>query len=50
MAVVHKHLIIRAETKKTPTSPQWAHKWLTQLVEKIGMIICQGPITAYVNE
>lgn len=50
MAVVHKHLIIRAETKNTPTSPQWAHKWLIQLVEKIGMVICQGPITAYVNE
>ena len=50
MALVHKHLIIRAEVNNTPKSPQWAHKWLTQLVEKIGMVICQGPITAYVND
>lgn len=50
MALVHKHLIIRAEVNNTPKSTQWAHKWLTQLVEKIGMVICQGPITAYVND
>ena len=49
MAEVHKHLIIRAETNKTPTDPAWAHQWLTKLVKKIGMKICQGPITAYVN-
>ena len=50
MALVHKHLIIRAEVNNTPKSTQWAHKWLTQLVEKIGMVVCQGPITAYVND
>ena len=49
MAEVHKHLIIRAETNKTPSDPAWAHQWLTKLVKKIGMKICQGPITAYVN-
>ena len=50
MSVVHKHLIIRAETRKTPTDPSWAHKWLIKLVKKIGMKVCQGPITAYVNQ
>jgi len=49
MALVHKHLIIRAEVKNPPTGRSWTHKWLTQLVEKIGMKICQGPITAYVD-
>ena len=45
----HKHLIIRAETKKTPEEPKWLHSWLVQLVDDIGMDICQGPITAYVD-
>lgn len=49
MALVHKHLIIRAETKNTPRDPSWAHGWLSELVGKIGMKICQGPITAYVD-
>ena len=39
MAEVHKHLIIRAETNKTPSDPAWAHRWLTKLVKKIGMKI-----------
>ena len=47
--IKHKHLIIRAETKKTPEEPKWLHSWLVQLVDDIGMDICQGPITAYVN-
>jgi len=42
MPVVHKHLIIRAETLKTPNDQKWAHTWLTELVNKIGMQICQG--------
>jgi S-adenosylmethionine/arginine decarboxylase-like enzyme len=49
MTVQHKHLIVRAEVKKTPSSQKWAHTWLTELVSKIGMEICQGPITTYVD-
>ena len=49
MPVVHKHLIIRAETLKTPNDQKWAHTWLTELVNKIGMQICQGPITTYLD-
>lgn len=46
----HKHLIIRAEVKKPPKRPVWVHSWLNTLVEKIGMKVCQGPITAYVDQ
>jgi S-adenosylmethionine/arginine decarboxylase-like enzyme len=45
----HKHLIIRAEVVDPPTSASWVHQWLTELVSKIGMKVCQGPITAYVD-
>ena len=47
--IKHKHLIIRAETEKTPTDPKWLHSWLVDLVSDIKMDICQGPITAYVD-
>ena len=45
----HKHLIIRAEVRSPPTDEVWLHNWLKQLVEKIGMKVCRGPITAYVD-
>tara|TARA_B110000977_G_C10924331_1_gene434421 strand:+ start:339 stop:728 length:390 start_codon:yes stop_codon:yes gene_type:complete len=45
----HKHLIIRAEVNKPPKDASWVHGWLGSLVEKIGMKVCQGPITAYVD-
>ena len=45
----HKHLIIRAEASNPPTSPSWVHNWLNHLVETIGMKVCQGPITAFVD-
>lgn len=45
----HKHLIIRAEVVKPPKDASWVHGWLGSLVEKIGMKVCQGPITAYVD-
>ena len=47
MEVIHRHLIVRAETKKTPTDRAWTHGWLQQLVGKIGMKICEGRITSY---
>jgi S-adenosylmethionine/arginine decarboxylase-like enzyme len=49
LEVKHKHLIIRAETKNTPRDQKWLHTWLIELVDKIGMVICQGPITSYVD-
>ena len=49
MTVQHKHLIVRAEVKKPPNDQKWAHTWLTELVSKIDMEICQGPITTYLD-
>ncbi len=45
----HKHLIIRTEVLAPPTNEHWLQQWLTELVDKIGMKICKGPITAYVD-
>ena len=45
----HKHLIIRVEVNNPPTDEAWLHNWLNTLVEKIGMKVCRGPITAYVD-
>ncbi len=49
MIVQHKHLIVRAEVNQPPSDQKWAHTWLTELVSKIGMQICQGPITTYLD-
>jgi S-adenosylmethionine/arginine decarboxylase-like enzyme len=45
----HKHLIIRAEVSNPPSNEAWLQNWLNELVEKIGMKVCRGPITAYVD-
>lgn len=47
--LVHKHLIIRAEVKNAPTDSHWTVNWLKELVAKIGMKVCAGPISAYVD-
>lgn len=49
MAVVHKHLIIRAEVEAAPFDTKWTENWLKSLVQKIGMKVCAGPISAYVD-
>jgi len=49
MALVHKHLIIRAEVDNAPREKAWAEQWLKNLVEKIGMKVCAGPISEYVD-
>ena len=49
MTVQHKHLIVRAEVNKPPNDQKWARTWLTDLVSQIGMQICQGPITTYLD-
>jgi S-adenosylmethionine/arginine decarboxylase-like enzyme len=49
MALVHKHLIIRAEVDNPPTEPEFIKSWLTNLVSTIGMKICMGPISLYVD-
>jgi len=47
--LVHKHLIIRAEINNPPRDPEWVINWLKELTGKIGMKICMGPISAYVD-
>jgi len=45
--IVHKHLLVRAEILKPPTSTSWCSMWLTSLISKIDMKILKGPIVAY---
>ena len=47
--LVHKHLIIRAEITNPPTNAEWATEWLKSLTTKIGMKVCMGPISSYVD-
>ena len=47
--LVHKHLIIRAEGLDPPLDPQYVEQWLKNVVELIGMKVCKGPISAYVD-
>jgi S-adenosylmethionine/arginine decarboxylase-like enzyme len=49
MALVHKHLIVRAEVKTPPKDRNWLHGWLNNLVSSIGMKVCQGPIVSYID-
>lgn len=49
MNLVHKHLIVRAEVNFAPQSEQWIENWLTDLVNKLNMKVCAGPISKYVD-
>ena len=49
MAVVHKHLIIRAEVSKPITDENVAIDWMNKLVDKIGMKVMMGPFAKYLN-
>ena len=49
MILVHKHLIIRTEVKNPPKDPEWLKQWLIDVVGKIDMLVCSGPITKYVD-
>ena len=48
MELVHKHIILRIEAKKPPTELE-LKPWVMELVEKIGMTILAGPISADVT-
>lgn len=49
MALVHKHIIIRAELNNPPTDVEFIKHWLRMLVQKIDMKICDGPYSKYVD-
>lgn len=48
LAPVHKHIILRIEANKPPTENE-LKPWVTNLVDKIGMKILEGPISANVT-
>lgn len=47
--IYHKHLLVNAKITKPMTSPEEGINFLTQLVNKIGMKILQGPFATYVD-
>ena len=49
MAVVHKHLIIRAEVGNPLKEEQLAIDWMNRLIEKIGMKVMMGPFAKYLD-
>ena len=49
MALVHKHLIVRAEVDVAPFNEQWVIEWLRSIVQKLDMKVCAGPIAKYVD-
>ena len=49
MAIVHKHLIIRAEVKKPIMTTEDAKRWMTVLIDTIGMKIMMGPFANYLD-
>ncbi len=49
MAVVHKHLIIRAEVGNPLKEEQVAIDWMNRLIEKIGMKVMMGPFAKYLD-
>ena len=46
--IVHKHIILRIEANKPPTESE-LKSWIVELVEKIGMKILAGPISADID-
>ena len=49
MAVVHKHLIIRAEVSNPLKEEQLAIDWMNRLIDKIGMKVMMGPFAKYLD-
>lgn len=49
MALVHKHLIIRAEVTNPPTDEQRTVEWMKQLISTIGMKVMMGPYAKYLD-
>lgn len=49
MAVLHKHLIIRAEVNNPVKDEAHAIAWINSLIEKIGMKVMMGPYAKYLD-
>lgn len=48
MGIIHKHIILRIEAENPPTETE-LKDWMIGLVDKIGMKILAGPISANVD-
>jgi S-adenosylmethionine/arginine decarboxylase-like enzyme len=49
MVLEHKHLIVRAEVNLPPRDESWAVKWVSELIDKIGMRALVGPFARYLD-
>ena len=47
--LVHKHLIVRAESIKPPKDEEQLKEWMIEFVESINMKIFMGPYVKYCN-
>jgi S-adenosylmethionine/arginine decarboxylase-like enzyme len=47
--LVHKHLIVRAESIKPPKDEEQLKKWMKEFVDSINMKIFMGPYVKYCN-
>lgn len=47
--LVHKHLIVRAESKRPPKSEEEMINWLNSFISNIGMKTMMGPYAKYCN-
>jgi len=47
--LVHKHLIVRAESIKPPKDEEQLEEWMIEFVESINMKIFMGPYVKYCN-
>jgi hypothetical protein len=47
--LVHKHLIVRAESKRPPKDEEAIVDWMRDFVESIGMKILMGPFAKYLD-
>ena len=46
--LVHKHIILRIEANNPPTEEE-LKAWMIELVDKVGMKILAGPISADID-
>ena len=46
----HKHLLMRVEVLNPPKDRPHVEAWLVELVNKIGMVLAAGPISAYITK
>lgn len=50
MAIVHKHLIIRAEVNNPPKDEEFVKNWMKNLIDTIGMKVLMGPFAKYLDK